>query len=108
MSSSAFQREMTALLTQGRVAFGNLGFPCLTNRASEAPLTVHSASLGVFADKPCCGIRQFFLTLFASSVSGQSSGFRNFLLSTASAYVHDLYRQDAVHAHYPASIHEGR
>jgi len=26
MASSSFQREMTALLTQGRVAFGNLGF----------------------------------------------------------------------------------
>jgi hypothetical protein len=24
---SSFQREMTALLAQGRVAFGNLGFP---------------------------------------------------------------------------------
>ena len=26
IASSSFQREMTALLAQGRVAFGNLGF----------------------------------------------------------------------------------
>lgn len=44
MASSSFQREITALFTQGRVAFGNLGFAHADQSLSLAP---HRKSIAI-------------------------------------------------------------